>query len=252
MSQFIVSAADLDTHSRKAVLRGAEAKHCAAAARFSPGDPIFITDAKGHRWHGTCGAGSPGTVCIHDLHPLADNEPELDVELFQGLPKGDRWDGILEKGTELGVRTFRPLYTARSVPHLSSGRLDKRLDRWREKTRAALKQCDRSRLPEIAAPEHLGRCLEQLGPVGQGELRLYLAERVSPGTWPNATGVRTTRLAVGPEGGWTMEEQRSLSDAGFLPVSVGPRILRTDTAAVVGIALVMQRWGDLVFPRTEW
>lgn len=252
MPQFIVASANLDLDHGRATLHGPEAKHCSAVVRLRMGDPILLTDGAGRRWQGICASAGVSRVEVERLQPLAANEPNLHLELLQGLPKGERWDDVLEKGTELGVAAFRPLYTARSVPHIPPARLGKRLQRWSEKLRAALKQCERSRLPHLAEPVSLDRCLRQLGPPSTGELRLVLAERSTGDPWPDTRGIGTVRLAVGPEGGWANEERSLLMEAAFHAVSLGPRILRTDTAALVGSALIMQRWGDLVSSGARW
>lgn len=249
MPQFIVDRSDLDPAAARATLRGAEARHCAAVVRLTAGDPVQLADGAGSRWQGVCGAATPSRVEITGLRPLPGNEAPLELELLQGLPKGERWEDVLEKGTELGVASFQPLYTTRSVPHIPAARLGKRLQRWQEKVRAALKQCERGRLPRIREPQGLAGFLGSLGVAAPDELRLVLAEREDGASWPPAA--RRVRLAVGPEGGWTGEEREALRGAGFVPLSLGPRILRTDTAAVVGAALVMQRWGDLVSPATR-
>ena len=252
MPQFIVASTDIDRERCRGTLHGPEAKHCTAVARLRAGDLVLLTNGEGLRWQGVCTSAGVSQVDVEHLRPLAANEPKLYLELLQGLPKGERWDGVLEKGTELGVAMFRPLYTARSVPHISPPRLDKRLHRWREKLRAALKQCERGRLPLLEKPVPLDCCLQQLGPPEVGELRLVLVERSIGDPWPDVDDIGTVRLAVGPEGGWDDEERQWLMDAGFRPLSLGPRILRTDTAALAGSALIMQRWGDLVSSGTRW
>jgi len=252
MPQFIVAQADLDLSRSRAQLVGAEARHCAAVLRLRPGDPILVSDGVGRRWQGVCTATGAGRVEVEQLQPLEANEPELQLELLQGLPKGERWEDLLEKGTELGIRVFRPLYTAHSVPHLGPAQVEKRLVRWRQKLQAAVKQCERSRVPLIYEPEHLEYVLPQLGPTGDRELRLVLTERNVGHPWPAGDGIERVRLAVGPEGGWAPSEYALFQAAGFCPISLGPRVLRTDTAALAGSALIMQRWGDLVSGGARW
>ena len=252
MPQFIVACADLDLPQHRAVLRGAEAKHCAAVLRLRPGDALLLTDGAGRRWQGVCAVVQVACVQVEQLQPLHANEPNLHLELLQGLPKGERWEDLLEKGTELGIGAFRPLYTAHSVPHLGACRVEKRLTRWREKLHAAVKQCERSQVPLLHAPVPLKDGLQQLPPPGKRELRLVLTERNPGAPWPARDRVEQVYLAVGPEGGWSESELPELEAAGFLPLSLGPRILRTDTAALAGSALIMQRWGDLVSCGTGW
>lgn len=252
MPQFIVAHADLDLPQRRAVLRGTEAKHCAAVLRLRPGNALLLTDGAGRRWQGVCAAVQVACVEVEQLEPLDANEPNLHLELLQGLPKGERWEDLLEKGTELGISAFRPLYTAHSVPHLRTAQVEKRLVRWRQKLQAAIKQCERSRVPLLHAPEPLENVLQQLGPIGDRELRLVLTERNVGMPWPGGHSMERVRLAVGPEGGWAPSERTLLQTSGFCPISLGPRILRTDTAALAACALVMQRWGDLVSGATRW
>jgi 16S rRNA (uracil1498-N3)-methyltransferase len=185
-------------------------------------------------------------VQIHGLTRLGPNEPAIDVELIQAIPKGDRWERIIEKGTELGATGFRPIYAERSVRRIPLPRLEEKLRRWTQRAVAAAKQCERARTPPVASPAELGEMLAQIGPAGEGEARLLLAER-GPGRPPIPPGSppRSVLLAVGPEGGWAPAERESFIQEGFQPVRLGPRILRADTAAIAGLTAIQALWGDL-------
>lgn len=252
MPQFLVQPGDLDPASGSAVLRGEEARHLLRALRARTGDPVSIFAGDGRRWRGLLAQSAGGEARVEGLAPLPPNEAPLTAELIQALPKGERWEWILEKGTELGAARFHPVLTDRTVARVPEARAGDKVERWRKITLAAAKQCERARVPTVAAPLALTQCLAGLGPAGPGELRLALTER-QPG--PGAGGsqeatspVRRVLLAAGPEGGWSEEDRRCLASAGFRPWGLGPRILRSETAAVAALAVLQARWGDLEPP----
>lgn len=249
MPQFLVHSGDVDHATRTASLYGEEARHLVRSLRATPGDPIILFDAEGHRWLGRAGTLTRDSVCVEFLEPLPTNEPRVALDLVQALPKGERWEWILEKGTELGVRRFLPVLTQRTVARLPPSREADRLHRWRKIARAAAKQCERALVPEIAAPRDAEATLRSLGPVPPGELRLALMERLSPepGARPPLPVSRVV-VAVGPEGGWSPEDRSVLAAAGFRPWGLGPRILRSETAAVAALAVALSWWGDLEAP----
>lgn len=258
MPQFLVLPRAVDTREHTALLRAEEARHLAGAFRARRGEPVAIFDGEGRRWQGRVAEIGRGEVRIAELAPLAPNEPPVDVDLLQALPKGERWEWILEKGTELGARRFLPLLTARTVARVPTERLEHRVDRWRKLVLAAAKQCERGRVPSVFPPRELEACLQTLGPAQPGEVRLFLSERepaVSrppprprPGVAQVGPGTARITLAVGPEGGWSGQDRGALAAAGFGPWSLGPRILRSETAAVAALAAVLGRWGDLEPP----
>lgn len=258
MPQFLVFPSAMDPGEDTALLRGEEARHLAGVLRARPGEHVAIFDGEGRRWQGRVAAVERHEVRIAELAPLASNEPPVGVDLLQALPKGERWEWILEKGTELGARRFLPLLTARTVARLPAGRVDERVGRWRKIVLAAAKQCERGRVPEVCAPQELAACVENLGPAQPGDVRRFLSEReraashVLPRSRPGAAEATPATgriaLAVGPEGGWSAQDRRVLAAAGFAPWSLGPRILRSETAAVAALAAVLARWGDLEPP----
>ncbi len=252
MPQFRTSPDAVDEAAGVAWVRGDEAHHMVRVSRVRPGEAVSLFDGTGRRWRGVVAcAGS--TVRVEKLEPLPANEPPLEIHLVQAVPKGDRWEWILEKGTELGVSVFHPVLTRRTVVRIPPQRAAARRSRWQRVAEAAVRQCERARIPRVEPLRGLAGALRNLGPAGAGEVRIVWSERSCA---PPPGGVegspRKLVLAVGPEGGWEPEELGFLERAGFVPASLGPRILRAETAALVGVALVQARWGDLVAPGPAW
>jgi 16S rRNA (uracil1498-N3)-methyltransferase len=169
-------------------------------------------------------------------------ESGLDLTLLQALPKSDAMDTIVQKATELGVRTLVPVYTEFSVVKLEGERSERRLEHWRKIARSACEQSGRHRPPEVRAPLPLAAALEVLGteaerlaldPTGGGSL----VERSPP-----PAGLV---LAVGPEGGFGAMDFRRLDAARFQRTTLGPRVLRAETAALSACAIAQALWGDL-------
>jgi 16S rRNA (uracil1498-N3)-methyltransferase len=169
--------------------------------------------------------------------------------LAQGLPRGDKMDGIVRMATELGAARIEPLLTARAVARPDAARGRGRRLRWERIAREAAKQCGRAVVPGIGEPTALADWLTARAGGGllvclwEGETRPLAAQL--PAERPDAA-----TLVVGPEGGLTGDEVASLRGAGAVVAGLGPRILRTETAGPVGLALLQARYGDLVEPRT--
>lgn len=182
-----------------------------------------------------------GSAVVLQRH--REYETAFPVELMQALPKGDKLDLVLQKGTELGIGRFAPLQTERSVPRLSSGREEQRRRRWLRIVREAARQSRRSVLPQI---EDI-RTLEEAVHACRSSLRLMLWEaesrpldEVLPQQAPSGA-----TLLIGPEGGFSEREAQLARDAGFLPVMFGPRILRSETAGFAAATILQYRYGDL-------
>ena len=177
------------------------------------------------------------------LTAVRDPLPEspLGLTLVQALPKSDAMDLIVQKATELGIRTLVPIYTEFSVVRLDAERSERRVDHWRKIARSACEQCGRHTPPRIDPPLDLGAAIDAL-PAGKRlaldpSARLSLVEQAPP---PSGLVV-----AVGPEGGFGAADWRRLDAAQFARVSLGRRVLRAETAAVAVCAIAQSRWGDL-------
>ncbi|HTT01196.1 MAG TPA: 16S rRNA (uracil(1498)-N(3))-methyltransferase [Steroidobacteraceae bacterium] len=223
-------------------LQGSAATHIARVLRLSSGDALTIFDGRGGEYAARIAELRKDAVRVEvGEHLEIERESSLSVTLAQGVSRGERMDFVVQKATELGVRRIVPVATERSVVRIDAGQaVDKRLRHWRAIAIAACEQCGRNRLPEIAPPQPLATCLGGLAPQ---TLRILLSlEGGSACELPAAADVT---LLIGPEGGLTEEEQRRARAAGFVAVRLGPRVLRTETAALAALAVLQQRLGDL-------
>ena len=172
-----------------------------------------------------------------------DVELPFRVTLAQGLPEGSKMDWIVEKAVELGAAGVIPLAAARSVVRLSGDRADKRLAHWQAVVVSASEQCGRNRLADVAPVQDVNRWL---GTAGTGT-RILLSPRAdaSLAQWVRATPAHDVTLLVGPEGGFTDQEEDAARAAGALALSMGPRVLRTETAGLAALAILAAGWGGL-------
>jgi 16S rRNA (uracil1498-N3)-methyltransferase len=171
-----------------------------------------------------------------------ERESPLQVTLVQAVSSSEKMDFTIQKAVELGVAAIQPVLSEKSVVRLSAEREEKKLARWRRVAIAACEQCGRNRLPELREAMSVEAYSRAPGPAA---LRLLL----SPGGSPGLMNIRgkiehAIALAVGPEAGFSDAEERLLQRAGFVPVRLGPRILRTETAALAALAALNAIAGD--------
>jgi 16S rRNA (uracil1498-N3)-methyltransferase len=226
----------------RVILDAEEAHHLRRVLRLRVGDLVRALDGRGRELTvrlTALGMRSAEGEILASSTP--GRESPLHLTLAQGLPKADKLETIIRMSTELGVAAVVPLLTARTVP---AGLGQGRLARWERVAREAAKQCGRAVVPAITAPVALGAWLAARDPAGLlvclwEREPAPLAERL-----PAAPPARAT-LVVGPEGGLADEEVAGLAEAGALVAGLGPRVLRTETAGPVAVALLQARWGDL-------
>lgn len=210
-------------------LKGPEAHRLLHVLRLGPGDRVRVFDGQGHEALAEIVAVHKNRLRLRLLAPEArDAEPPVPIVLYVALLKGDKLADVVRAGTELGASAFVPLITARSVPK-SLG--PQKLERLRRIAREAAKQSGRARVPEVSPPMPLA----EVPAVEAGLLAHPMAsKRVGEVLDPT----RPLALATGPEGGFTDAEVAGLVERGFVPVYLGPRILRAETAPLALLALV--------------
>ncbi len=223
-------------------LRGEAARHVVRVLRLGVDDVITVFDGRGAQFYARIQALARGEVQIVLGEPCA-GEPESDLRLTlaQGVARGERMDWVVQKAVELGVTCIVPVVTERSVVRLDAAQALNRQRHWQAIAVAACEQCGRTWLPEVAAPVPLHAWLETLAP---GGLRVLPSLAAAPlaALPPAASAVQ---VLIGPEGGLSPSEADAARARGFQAVGLGPRVLRTETAAVVALALLQQRYGDL-------
>lgn len=173
------------------------------------------------------------------------SESPLRIDVFHALPERERFELVLEKLTELGVARIVPMETARSTTMVERDARQRKSHRWPDLLRRAARQCRRAMLPELLAPLDFDSSLTL---AARAELKLLLDSDDAPWSMHEAVGKlrpESVALLVGPEGGFSREEVARAQNAGILPVRLGPRILRTETAAIAAVTLVQGMVGDL-------
>jgi len=223
-----------------ASLEGDQANHLIRVLRAQPGMEFDIV-AGGRVWHGVI-AGISGDTVRFNLVAEVEADPALPVTLLLSIYKFDRMEWAIEKATELGVAAIVPMNARRSERHLAQAAAS-RVQRWRRVALEAAQQARRADVPRIVDPEPLKTAIRREAQA----VRLVLAEQERSTTLHHAVSealdvagdaTPPIRLAIGPEGGWTGEEEALFDAENWKPVSLGPRILRAETAAITAMAVV--------------
>jgi 16S rRNA (uracil1498-N3)-methyltransferase len=219
----------------------AQAHHVIHVLRLQAGDALTLFDGRGTEYEALIKRiDKSGLALTVTAGREVNRESPLAVVLAQGVSSGERMDYTVQKCVELGVAAIQPLITQRSVVRLTGERADKRVAHWQAVAAAACEQCGRNQVPEVLPVQPLNRWLGMplhgvrylLSP--QADKRLREFER------PQGT----VTLLVGPEGGWNEDETKASQLSGFAPMALGPRVLRTETAAVAALAAMQALWGD--------
>ncbi len=241
MPQFHVLPEDVKPESFTATIRGGEARHLARVLRVGVGVEIAIFDGEGNRWSGVTQTVTEEQVGLVRLSALPDREPPCQIHLIQGLIKGERWEWLLEKAVELGATRISPVFSEftvvkRAVVKNDKKTRDSKRSKWRARALAAAKQCGRGLIPPVDEPVALTQLLRTLGAPADGEKRV--AAHVGSGEgWAMPADTALIRVAIGPEGGWSSDDLKLLEGAGFCVAGLGPRTLRSETAAAAALTL---------------
>lgn len=238
-------------HNR-AEVRGEEFHHLARVRRVRPGAEVEVFDGRGRGYRGrveTIGRDRLSVLLETELPP-GSRDSQLDVALYQALPASRGvMEEIIARATELGARSISPVVTTRSRAALlaTTEGVARRLPRWEKIARDACKSSGRFRPPDLSPPLAFSQALEDAA--SRPGLRIIPAEHgVHPPldrSLSQETPAETVSLLVGPEGGWTAEELDLALQSGFRPVSLGPRILRTVTAALASLVALQLAFGDM-------
>ena len=240
MPRFYIPFALISGHT--IALPDASAHHAARVLRLALNDAIILFDGSGQEWDARICHIDKRTVEVSvGAARSVSRESALQITLAQGISSGERMDYTLQKAVELGVYAIQPIACARSVVKLSGERADKRLAHWHNLIIAACEQSGRNIVPDVHPINSLPGWVIQ----AEAPLKLMFAPDAehSLHTLPRPT--HAVLILAGPEGGFAPDETAAALAAGFTPIRLGPRILRTETAALAALAAMQTLWGDL-------
>jgi 16S rRNA (uracil1498-N3)-methyltransferase len=235
-------------HGDSAFIDGDEHFHLSQVLRKKAGARALLFDSEGRWYQAKIRAVEAGKTHFTILG-ISEVRHGLRLGLGQSLLKSDKMEWIIQKGTELGLTDFFPLQSERSIVRPDANR-DKKMSRWRRITREAVKQCGRSGIPHIHSPDTVPHFLRSA--LVPGDEWFFLSER---GGLPLHKIIRdrdslqppeSVLLLCGPEGGWTNGEEKNILGFGFQAVSLGPIVMRAETAALTALAIVSHFWSRSV------
>jgi len=224
-------------------LPAAAAHHAHRVLRLRVDDPVQIFDGEGNACDGAINSISGKHVDVNIVMARpAQPKSSLQIVLAQAMTSSEKMDWVVQKATELGAAEVQPVQTQRSVAKLTSERAEKRTEHWRGVVIAACEQSGRNDLMQVHAPVDLSHWLaDQRNTPGS---KFILLPDGAVALHAQAKPQSPVTLLIGPEGGFTPDEALMAKQSGFIPVLLGPRVLRTETAALAGIAALQTLWGD--------
>jgi 16S rRNA (uracil1498-N3)-methyltransferase len=230
------------TAGKSCVLEGSAANHIMRVLRLRDGDALTLFDGRGGEHGARITAFRKDSVQVEvQEHRDVERESKLNLTLAQGISRGERMDWVMQKATELGVTRIIPVITERTMVKLDERQSERKLEHWRAIAIAACEQSGRNRVPELVAPCAFHEVLRSGDDDGK---RLLLSPTGKLNARDLALSGRGT-LLVGPEGGLSPEEHEQAAGAGFEPVRMGPRVLRTETAAIAALTILQHDFGDI-------
>lgn len=225
-------------------LDGDRARYLGTVLRMHVGDGLIVFNGEGPEWPATVtriGRNSVGLTLGESVE--AGTESPLKIHLVQAISRGERMDFVVQKATELGVKRITPVLTEYGIVKLNAERAQKRRDHWQKIAASACEQSGRTRLPLIDTPLPLKNWF------GNKPARVDAELILRPGSTLALAALSAPKtkvcVLIGPDGGFSDIEYEDAEIAGFTPMSLGPRILRTESAAIATLAILQSLWGDL-------
>lgn len=228
---------------RQVVLPDVVARHAVGVLRLRDGDDVILFNGDGSECVGQLVRTGKGAEVTLKATCAPERESPFAITLVQGVSSGERMDYTLQKAVELGVSRIEPVMMRRTIVRLDEDKRVKRRQHWQGVVISACEQCGRNHLPEVAPILDFHDWLVT-GAARQG-VRLLLDPEASMRLREVPAPDAAVTLLAGPEGGFDANEREMLRRIGFLPVSLGPRILRTETAAIAAMAVMQGLWGDI-------
>jgi 16S rRNA (uracil1498-N3)-methyltransferase len=245
MHRFYIREQDIKEET--ALIQGQDARHLTHVLRLSPGDHVELADGRGLCWQARIIAmDSQGVTLDLISRTVLHGESPVSITVAQGMLKDKKMDMVIRHLTELGMTRWIPFFAHRSIPRPDPRKLTARVERWQRIAREAMKQCKRSRLPQIDTPVTFEELLT-LSQEHDKKIAFWEKGCVPFGNITDEPGPRPRKIIVliGPEGGFTQEEMEAAGNEGFSALFLGNRILRAETASLTACALVQHYFGDL-------
>ena len=247
-NRFFIKRSNL--HSSTVLLYGEEHHHLSRVARKKPEERVWLFDEQGTNYLARVEEINKDVTRLSILEKLDKNKPKVKIALAQALLKSKKMDIIIQKSTELGITTFIPVMTARTIVKIED-KIQKKIERWKKIALEAVKQSQRAFLPSILSPMLLEKLVEER----HEERKFILSEKrgkylkdiliQNSGSKPEiAEPPSSVLILVGPEGGWTEEEEKYILNHGYEAVSLGRQILRAETAVLCSLALISHFWNS--------
>ncbi|MGH1374168.1 MAG: 16S rRNA (uracil(1498)-N(3))-methyltransferase [Cellvibrionaceae bacterium] len=216
-------------------------RHLGKVLRMQTGRELILFNGQGGEFSATIAAVGKKIVQVNvGEFSAQDRQSPLKIHLGIGISRGERFDYVLQKATELGVSRITPLFTERTEVKLTGPRLEKKWQHWRQVLISSCEQCQRNLLPELQAAVNLSQWL----PSVEEESRFVLHHR-SELALTEASAPQSVALVIGPEGGLSENEINECSNQNFQALTLGPRVFRTETAPLAAISVMQYLWGDL-------
>ena len=223
-------------------LTGSAANHIMRVLRAREGDALTLFDGRGGEYGARVVGFRKDSVQVEvQEHRVVERESALDLTLAQGISRGERMDWVMQKATELGVTRIIPVITERTMVKLDERQSERKIEHWRAIVIAACEQSGRNRVPEVTAPCAYHEVVRKLDP---GATRVLLSPTGTLRARDLAEAQHIAML-IGPEGGLSDNEQEAAVAAGFQQVRMGPRVLRTETAAIAALTILQHDFGDI-------
>jgi len=235
------------TINESIVMDDFSAHHALKVMRLKSDDKLILFNGDGSDYEGqVININKRKVEVLINSKKNINNESDLKVTLLQAITSNEKMDWIIQKTTELGINEIQPILCDRSIVKIKNDKIEKRLLHWHQVSIAACEQCGRAKIPKINKPENITKYLEKISTTNNS-LKIILSPTATKSLDEiNCNSDKNIKVLIGPEGDFTKQELELAIKKDFLPVKIGPRILRTETAPISILSILQYKYGDIV------